>query len=781
MDIRNFFKKPKVSDSLNESSTGSTSIEINNTVNMESSELCVVESASVTAVNTKNNDDHVLTYEKDIGNYLNVENIDDCLKHELLRNPWVPNTNYDFKSDLKSGRTRAFRHQWLHENGSWLTYSALEGVKGAFCRICVLFKPSIHRGVQGGFIIKPFTKYNDFHAASKIHLSSNWHTESMSRVKDFMDIMNGKKISVIEQVNSGLHKEIETNRLKLKPIISTILFCGTHDLPLRGKKSDSGVFYDLLNFRIESGDEILKDHFLSNAGNAKYSSHRIQNELITLCGKILKEEIVCEANAANAFSIIADESADISGVEQLTIVIRFLDKQSSPLKIREEFLGFLPLDKLDAESVATKILSFMEDSGLNLDKLCGQGYDGCATMAGKVGGVAKLIRDRYNKALYFHCASHRLNLVINDLNKIMVIRNTIGTIKEIIKFYRESTLRRNLIPNIPLFCETRWTSKYKSIRLFSENCIAIIQSLQSLSINGLINSNTRQRALYLYSSTSNFSFIISMKIIAKYSAILEPVTNILQGVSIELYTVREHVEELLKMLEDNRSNANEIFDLLFTDAKSIADDFEFTITCPRITGKQSHRNNYSYESPKDYYRVSIFLPYLDSIIQCIKERFDKSNSVAFSLQHLHPALFKKMKKQEYTESITNIYNLYKIENLLAESESWYSLWQKKDCQSMDIIDLLEHSKIFFPGITIALEIFLSLPATSCSAERSFSTLRRVKTWLRSMTGEDRLNGLCMLSVHRERVNIRKEKLIEQLITTFAKEQPRRLRFLFNNE
>jgi hypothetical protein len=48
-----------------------------------------------------------------------------------------------------------------------------------------------------------------------------------------------------------------------------------------------------------------------------------------------------------------------------------------------------------------------------------------------------------------------------------------------------------------------------------------------------------------------------------------------------------------------------------------------------------------------------------------------------------------MKKQEYTDSITNIYNFYKIENLLAESESWYSLRQKKDCQSMDIIDLLD--------------------------------------------------------------------------------------------
>ena len=39
---------------------------------------------------------------------------------------------------------------------------------------------------------------------------------------------------------------------------------------------------------------------------------------------------------------------------------------------------------------------------------------------------------------------------------------------------------------------------------------------------------------------------------------------------------------------------------------------------------------------------------------------------------------------------------------------------------------------------------------------------------------------CILSVHRERVNIRKEKLIEQLITKFPIEQLRRLQFFFNN-
>jgi len=76
-----------------------------------------------------------------------------------------------------------------------------------------------------------------------------------------MGIMNGKKISVIEQVNSELHDEIETNRRKLKPIISTIIFCGTHDLPFLVKELDTGVVnvinsYNVLYFRVESGDEI---------------------------------------------------------------------------------------------------------------------------------------------------------------------------------------------------------------------------------------------------------------------------------------------------------------------------------------------------------------------------------------------------------------------------------------------------------------------------------------------------------------------------------------------
>lgn len=69
--------------------------------------------------------------------------------------------------------------------------------------------------------------------------------------------MKGNKINVLEQANSGLQKQKENNRQKLKAIFSIILFFATYDLSQYGKISTSGIFHDLVHFRIESGVEIL--------------------------------------------------------------------------------------------------------------------------------------------------------------------------------------------------------------------------------------------------------------------------------------------------------------------------------------------------------------------------------------------------------------------------------------------------------------------------------------------------------------------------------------------
>ena len=116
---------------------------------------------------------------------------------------------------------------------------------------------------------------------------------------------------------------------------------------------------------------------------------------------------------------------------------------------------------MDAATIADTIIDQAEKFGLNLDKLHGKGYDGFSIMARKDNGVQARIRNTYPKAVFVHCSSHRLNLVVHDLNSVADVRNTIGTVKSIIKFFRDSPMRRILVPNIPLLCETRWSAKYK--------------------------------------------------------------------------------------------------------------------------------------------------------------------------------------------------------------------------------------------------------------------------------------------------------------------------------
>ena len=84
------------------------------------------------------------------------------------------------------------------------------------------------------------------------------------------------------------------------------------------------VFFKIiLNLKIDSGDEILKKHLEKGDKNAQYTSPKIQNDIWNSCGVVIKENLIFDAKAASAYSILADELADISEKEQLSIGILF--------------------------------------------------------------------------------------------------------------------------------------------------------------------------------------------------------------------------------------------------------------------------------------------------------------------------------------------------------------------------------------------------------------------------------------------------------------------------
>ncbi|XP_077968824.1 uncharacterized protein LOC144422835 [Styela clava] len=122
--------------------------------------------------------------------------------------------------------------------------------------------------------------------------------------------------------------QTKENRRIMTSIVKTVMFCASGNISLRGHSGDSGNFVNLLLFRIDAGDEDLKRHFARMAGNAKYTSPMIQNEILKVASNMIVQDIVMEANKSFV-SVIADESCDISGKEQLSIVLRWSEKYKS--------------------------------------------------------------------------------------------------------------------------------------------------------------------------------------------------------------------------------------------------------------------------------------------------------------------------------------------------------------------------------------------------------------------------------------------------------------------
>lgn len=66
---------------------------------------------------------------------------------------------------------------------------------------------------------------------------------------------------------------------------------------------------------------------------------------------------------------------------------------------------------------------------------------------------------------------------------------------------------------------------------------------------------------------------------------------------------------------------------------------------------------------------------------------------------------------------------------------------------------MEHAvRLLFPQVLVLLKLLLVCPVSSCECERSFSALRRLKTWLRATMAQSRLNHVSICHVHRERLD-----------------------------
>ncbi|XP_028418302.1 zinc finger MYM-type protein 1-like [Dendronephthya gigantea] len=183
----------------------------------------------------------------------------------------------------------------------------------------------------------------------------------------------------------------------------------TEGVAIRGHTEEEGNLYQVLKCRCE-GVPGLEAWLRKGV----YRSHDIINELIELmCMKVLRK-LLAEIRDAEWYSIIADETRDLSGAEQFSVSIRWVD---SEYNISEDLIGMVEVENTTAEVLTSVIKDTLLRCVLPLSQCRGQAYDGAANMAGCISGVAKRLQEDEPSALFVHCLAHNLNLCLQDCGR----------------------------------------------------------------------------------------------------------------------------------------------------------------------------------------------------------------------------------------------------------------------------------------------------------------------------------------------------------------------------
>ena len=218
----------------------------------------------------------------------------------------------------------------------------------------------------------------------------------------------------------------------------------------------------------------------------------------------------------------------------------------------------------------------------------------------------------------------------------------------------------------------------------------------------------------------------------------------------------------------------------FAEVEKMCQSIGTTPSFPRLCVRQRHRSNVPATTPSEYYRRTITVPVLDHLLAELEKRFDKHQQTALQGFYLVPSLMVKKEMEHVSSKLLELGDLYAEDlpypsSLQSELHSWYIKWKDQEIEHghsslpTSLSHTLPQVSLMYPNVNDLLLVLCTLPVTSCTAERSFSALKRVKTSLRSMMGNERMSSLSLLHVHQDTdINI------EEVIEEFARRHPRRL-------
>ncbi|XP_022859237.1 uncharacterized protein LOC111380007 [Olea europaea var. sylvestris] len=390
-----------------------------------------------------------------------------------------------------------------HCEGSTVQISPKENLKdAAYCLYCYLFKTSF--GKQGGgesFVGESFTYWKD---KKRLHTHVGLHDSAHNQARIKCEVLMNQE----QHIQSGFYKQSEharsayVTRLNASIDCVRLLLRQGHSFRGHDEYEDSlnpGNFLVQLQF-LAAHNEVINTVTLGNAPhNCKLTSPDVQKDIVNACA-IETINVIIKDVGDSLFSILVDESRDLSMKEQMSIILRYVDNSGH---VNECFIGIEHVTSTTALSLKAAI---------DKESPC---------------------------AFYIHCFAHQLQLAfvamakknIPITNFFRVVGGTVNTVgassrrcdllrEKQLDFIVEALEKCEILSGQGLNQETtlqrsgdtRWSSHYNSLVNFLAMFFSVLDVLAMIVEDEFCSCDQRSDATNLLESIQKFDFTFNLQL-----------------------------------------------------------------------------------------------------------------------------------------------------------------------------------------------------------------------------------------------------------------------------
>jgi len=239
---------------------------------------------------------------------------------------------------------------------------------------------------------------------------------------------------------------------------------------------------------------ILQDSSKNLEIEKHYENDNMCVQFVESISFVIERKVLENIKKSEYYSLLIDETMDISKKEQLIIYGKYFD--SGKQQFRTSFLKVTPLQNQNGAQIFLTVKEYLSKNGLDIKKCMSFGCDGASNLTGYRKGVFSHLLKSNPFLILRHCANHRLALASADTkNDVKYINEYVDNISDIYSFFSRSA-RRNILlkkfqaetlePELHVLkmCPTRWLSLSNCVKNMSKMLQSVV-----LTFDGELNSN----------------------------------------------------------------------------------------------------------------------------------------------------------------------------------------------------------------------------------------------------------------------------------------------------